>query len=596
MTFYLEGLAIIVILGVTAQWLAWRFNLPAIVLLLFFGFIAGPITRFLSPADLFGNLLSPIISFSVAIILFEGGLNLRLEELKTIRRVVFSLITVGAVITLFIIAASAHFIFNLDPAIAMLLGAILVVSGPTVIVPLLRHVRPLGRVASILRWEGIIIDPIGAMLAVLVFEAIMSGELQRGFVVASMGFAKTILIGGIIGYLGGKTLIVLLKKYWVPDFLSNPLSLTIVISVYALTNLFQAEAGLLAVTLMGITVANQKDVAVKQIIEFKESLRVLLIANLFIILAATLKIEDVHILNLRSLAFIALIIFIVRPAAVFLSTLKSDLSMKERFFIAAVAPRGIVAAAIASIFSMRLVEAGRFDAELMAPLTFLVIISTVIFYSVISAPLARKLGLAKPHPQGTLIVGAHPLARAVANALQKENFRVLLVDTNWINIAAARDEGLPSYYGSVISESAMEDLDLGGIGRILAMTSNDEVNSLAVLHFTKEFGRAEAYQLPHKGADVSEHLRGRMLFHQDANYAYLSERIAAGAVVKAFHLSPEFDYENFRASHTGIIPMFLISEGGELIVWTTDKKLSPQAEQMIISLIDQPAVQRTASA
>lgn len=587
MTIYVEGLAIIVVLGMVAQWLAWRFNLPSIFLLLILGFIAGPMTGFVDPDFLLGNLLYPIVSFSVAIILFEGGLNLSIRELKASGKAIRNLIIIGTIVTWFIASLAGHFILGLNIDLAMLLGAILVVSGPTVIVPLLRHVRPVGRAASILRWEGIIIDPIGAMLAVLVFEAIMAGEVQRGAALAFLGFFKTILIGGIAGFLGAKLLVILIKKYWIPDFLDNPIALTIVIGVYAISNIFQVESGLLAVTVMGIVVANQKDVAVKQIIEFKESLRVLLIANLFIILAAKLKYSDLAVFNLKSFTFVLILILIARPLAVFLSTLKTDLGLKERIFLSGVAPRGIVAAAVASIFGIRLADAGHLQAGFLAPLTFMVIISTVVIYSIIAAPLARLLKLAKPHPQGVLIAGAHPLGRAIAKSLQAENFQVLLVDNNWVNISAARREGLPAYYGSVLSEHATDEMDLGGIGRIFAMTSNDEVNSLATLHFIKEFGRAEVYQLPPKGSGVSEHLRGRLLFSEDANYTYLAERFAAGATIKNVQLTEAYSPESFEATYgKSAIPLFVVSKTGDLTVFTTDKKPVPSAGQILISLVD----------
>lgn len=586
MSIFIEGLAVIVVLGMVAQWLAWRFNLPSIFLLLILGFIAGPITGFVDPDLLFGNLLFPIVSFSVAIILFEGGLNLSLREFKASGSAIRNLITIGTLVTLLITSLAGHFILGLDAALAILLGAILVISGPTVIVPLLKHVRPVGRTASILRWEGIIIDPIGAMLAVLIFEAIMAGEVQRGAALAFVGFFKTILIGGIAGFLGAKLLVILIKKYWIPDFLDNPIALTIVVGVYAISNMFQVESGLLAVTVMGIVVANQKDVAVKQIIEFKESLRVLLIANLFIILAAKLRYADLEVFNLKSFIFVLVLILIARPLSVFLSTIKTDLSFKERLFLSCVAPRGIVAAAIASIFGIRLMEAGHTQAEFLAPLTFMVIISTVVIYSIGAAPIARFLKLAKPHPQGVLIAGAHSLGRAIAKALRAENFQVLLVDSNWTNISATRRDGLPAYYGSILSEHATDEMDLGGIGRILAITSNDEVNSLAALHFIREFGRAEVYQLLPKGTAVSEHLRGRLLFSEDTNYTYLAERFAAGATIKNIRLTEAYSPESFESTYgKSAIPLFLISKTGEIAVFTVDKKLTPSAGQILICLV-----------
>ncbi len=263
----LVGLAGIIILGIGAQWLAWRLRLPSILLLLLFGFAAGPATGFLDPDALLGDLLPPVVSLSVAVILFEGGLSLSFTELRQIGTVVRNLVSVGALVTWLVTAGAAHFILDLSAALAVLLGAILVVTGPTVIVPLLRHVRPVGPVNSILKWEGILIDPIGAMLAVLVFEAILAGGFQEATTLALTGVLNTVVIGGVNGVLGAMVLTFLLKRYWIPDFLHNAFSLMVVVGAFTASNVMQAESGLLAVIVMGMTLANQKMITVKHIVK-----------------------------------------------------------------------------------------------------------------------------------------------------------------------------------------------------------------------------------------------------------------------------------------------------------------------------------------
>ncbi|MFQ5798761.1 MAG: cation:proton antiporter, partial [Bacteroidota bacterium] len=325
----LIGLASIIVLGIVAQWLAWRLRLPSILLLLILGFIAGPVTGILNPDALLGDLLVPLVSVSVAVILFEGGLSLRIAELRETGSVVRNLISVGALVTWVISAGAAALILGLDFALAVLLGAILVVTGPTVIVPLLRQVRPVARVGSILKWEGILIDPMGAMLAVLVFEAILSGGFQEASTLAVMGVLKTVFIGGSVGALGAGVIILLLKRYWIPDYLHNAVSLMMVVSVFTASNFLQAESGLLAATLMGVVLANQKAVAVKHIIEFKENLRVLLISSLFILLAARLQVNDLNYIGASGLAFLGVLVLIARPAAVGLSALGSEMSWRE---------------------------------------------------------------------------------------------------------------------------------------------------------------------------------------------------------------------------------------------------------------------------
>lgn len=589
----LIGLASVIVLGIGAQWLAWRIHLPSILLLLIFGFLAGPVTGFLDPDALMGNLLFPVVSISVALILFEGGLSLRITELRTIGRAVRNLISIGALVTWFISAGAAHFILGLDIALSLLLGSIMVVSGPTVIVPLMRQVRPVRQLDSILRWEGILIDPIGAVLAVLIFEGILAGGFQGATAWAVTDFFKTVLTGGIAGMLGAGFMFLMLRRHWIPDFLQNPVSLMVVIGIFTASNLLRAESGLLSVTVMGIALANQKTVTVKHIIEFKESLRVLLIASLFIVLAARLKMNDLVNVSASSLVFLGVLMFIARPAAVALSTIRSRLSWRERLFLSCVYPRGIVAAAVASIFALRLTEAGYTQAKLLLPLTFLVIIGTVAIYGLSASPVARWLRVAQPNPQGVLVVGAHAWARDIAIAIQAQGYQVLLVDNNWANISAARTSGLPTYYGSILSEYKLDEIELGGIGHLLALTYNDAVNSLAALHFADIFGRKEVYQLPPQSNEVgrkeavSKHLRGRLLFGAGITYSYLSDRFAAGAVVKTTSLTEEFDYDAFQAFYgEEAIPLFLINETGALMLFTMDKPPKPRPGQTLISLVN----------
>jgi len=588
----LLGLASIIILGITAEWLAWRLRLPSILLLLVFGLVAGPVTGILSPDALFGDLLLPIVSLAVAIILFEGGLNLRLTELREIGGVVRNLVTVGIFVSWLVGSIAAYFILNIELSLAVLLGAILVVTGPTVIMPLLRQLRPSGQVGSTLKWEGIIIDPIGAILAVLIFEIIMAGGFQEATALVGISLLGTLLVGITIGILGAIIVVLLLRSYWIPDFLHSAVTLAMVVTAFTASDIVQPQSGLLAATMMGIALANQKTVSVRHIIEFKENLRVLLISGLFILLAARLQIDNLAHVGISSLAFIAVLMLIARPASVAISTLKSKFSWRERLFLSCLAPRGIVAAAISSVFALRLLEAGRPDAELLVPLTFVVVASTVAVYGLSASPVARWLQVADPNPQGVLIIGGHTWARAIANALQAEGYKVLIVDANWANISAARMAGLPTFYANILSQYALDEIELGGIGRLLALTYDDEFNSLAVLQFANVFGRAESYQLVSESEQnsnkksVSEHLHGRDLFGAGITYTQLSDRFFKGATTKTTTLTTEFDYGAFQ-SHYGdsAIPLFLVDHNGILKIFTMDSSLKPQPGQKLISFI-----------
>ncbi len=591
----LIGVAAILVLGIAAQWLAWRIHLPSILLLLLFGFFAGPVTHFINPDELMGDLLFPVVSLSVAIILFEGGLTLRFAELREIRRAVRNLITIGAVVTWVIASTSAHFILDLELSLAVLLGAILIVTGPTVVIPLLRHVRPVARLGSVAKWEGIMIDPIGATMAVLVFEAILVGGFQEATSVAVFGLLRTVIVGLLVGAAGAALMVLLLRRYWIPDFLQNSVTLMVVVAVFALSDEIQPESGLLTVTLMGILLANQRFVPVKHIIEFKENLRVLLISSLFILLSARLDFEQLTTtLGWNSFLFVAVVILVARPASVLASTYKSRLDWRERIFLAWLAPRGIVAAAVASVFSLRLAEAGFAQADQLISVTFLIIVVTVALYGLTAKPLARALGVAQKHPQGFLIMGGHSWGLQIAQTLQDLSIPVVVVDSNWNNIQKARMAGLPTYYGNILAEYAMDEIELNGIGRLLAMTPNDEANSLACLHFIEVFSRAEVYQLsPHAELGAHEdgsthHLLGRLLFSGRATYNRLKERFDGGATVKATKLTESFDIERYRALYgERALPLFRVSETGQVTVFAGDHTPGLRPGHTLVALVEE---------
>jgi len=591
----LVGLATILVLGIGAQWLAWRVSLPAILLLLIFGFIAGPVTGFIDPNEIFGNLLLPLVSVSVAIILFEGGLSLKFSEVKAVTGVIRNLVTIGVLVSWILTSVISYLIFGLGIQISVLLGAVLVVTGPTVIIPLLRHIRPSGRVGSIMKWEGIIIDPIGAVLAVLVFEVIISVGLEQATTLVLVSIFKTILIGAVLGLAGAKLVIVILKRHWVPDYLQNPVSLMIVVFVFVCSNVVQIESGLLTVTIMGIALANQRWVSIKHIVEFKENLRVLFISSLFIILSARLTLDELsYAVTLKGLLFLVLMILLVRPVSIFVSTYFSDLNIKEKLFLSWMAPRGIVAAAVASVFALRLVDAGYEQAERIVDITFLIITGTVAIYGLSAFQVAKRLGLAKPNPEGILMVGAHNWARSIAKFLHDNGFQVTLVDSNWGNVSAARQEGLKSYYQNILIEDLSEDIELDGIGRLLAVTPNDEVNSLAALHFIEDFGRSQVYQLPKVSKfsakteeSIPQHLRGRLLFGPEATFSYLDQKFASGATLKKTPLTGEFSYESFKELYGDkALPMFIIRKDNTLSVLASDTTPKPMPGQFLISLVD----------
>ena len=596
------AIAIVFVLGVGSQWIAWRIRIPSILLLLLAGIAAGPIASMirggeplLNPDDLFGDLLLPLVSLSVGLILYEGGLTLRFSEITTVKSVIRRLVTLGALVTWALATMAGGVLLGLDWQLAALLGGILVVTGPTVIGPLLTHIRPQGKVGPVLRWEGIVIDPIGALLAVLIFEVILAGGFQDAAGATLHALMMTILVGGGLGVIAAVLFAQLLKRYLIPDSLQNPVSLLLVVLVFVVSGEIQHESGLLATTVMGMVLANYRGVNVHHILEFKENLRVLLISALFVVLGARMSPEELTSIGWPSLFFVVFLIVVVRPASVWIATLRSGLKRNERIFLALVAPRGIVAAAVASVFALSLQQHEGLDIEdagMLVPHTFAVILGTVAFYGLAAGPIARKLGLSTPNPQGLLIVGAPAWARELAVVLRDQGFRVLLTDTNYGHIRAARLAGLNAVYGNVLSEETVENLELAGIGRVLAMTPNDEVNTLVSLRFMRIFDRSQVYRLAamstgKRDRKESSDTPGRPLFADDATYAALSSRLGSGWVVKVTTLSEEFTFEDYRTLYgTSTIILFVITEDKKLSIVNAEREPDPQPGQKVVAVVN----------
>ncbi len=593
-------LASVLALGIAAQWVAWRLKLPAIVLLLLFGVLLGKVANTHSTEG--QEMFFAMVSLAVGIILFEGGLTLNFREIKETRGVVFGLVSVGLVITWLLTSFFAYKVGGFSQEMSYLLGAMLTVSGPTVVLPLLRHVQPVRRIGSLAKWEGIVNDPIGAVLAALVFELVLHGQADEsiaGHSLVVMG--RTLFYALVLSGLGALVTLQLLRRYLVPDYLQNPFILSLVLLIFSISNHVQPESGLVTVTLMGVILANQSSVAMRHIIEFKENLRVLLISTLFIVLASkiTIDMEAIRTLGWESVGLLALIILVVRPIAVFVSTLGSGLNWRERVFLSWIHPRGIVAAAVSSLFALEFTRALEPDNPLVLEanrfllMTFFVIIGTVTVYGLTLGPLARRLGLSGANPQGILFAGASPAVREIALAVQAEGLPVLLVDTNPRNNANARMAGLPMAYASIGSEFVQEEIDLGGIGRLLAMTPNDEVNTLAAQGFVERFGRAEVYQLAtaetssERTERVGGYLRGRILFNQPVTLEQLQQRLASGSTIKKTTLTEGFTFEDFLARYgESTLLLFCFQENGDLEIATDEKDMQPKPGQKLIALVE----------
>jgi len=448
----------------------------------------------------------------------------------------------------------------------------------------LKQIRPKGRVGSILRWEGIVIDPVGAILAVLVFDFIIGSNAGE----IALAIFLTLLVGLGIGWLAAQIMVELYRRYLVPDSLQNPITLGFVLAAFAISNMIQPESGLLTVTVMGIVMANQRRFDIHHIVEFKETLQVLLLSSLFILLSARMTPDDLLSIGVPTLIFVLIIIVVERPLAVLFSTWGSDLTWQERTFVSWMAPRGIVAASVASIFAIELTEAGYEEASILLPITFAVIIGTVVTYSFTSGLVARRLGLAEKNPQGVLMVGAAPWIREVAREIKTAGYRVIVSDTNAENISRAKQDGIEVYFGNILSEMAQDEINFGGIGRLVALTSNHEVNALAGEHFQTTFGSENVFALQQRESEerdrLSMHLGGRTVFPPDTTPEIIRRRYMSGARVMTVTVKSVQAVQN--AIPDAILPLFTMPDDDRLLVWTEEDAPALRQGVRIIGLVE----------
>jgi NhaP-type Na+/H+ or K+/H+ antiporter len=581
----------IMIAGFACQYLAWRVRLPAILFLLVAGLVAGPVLGWIDTDALFGDLLVPLVSIAVAIILFEGSLTLKFSDLGSHGTVVRNLVTVGVLITWIAAGFAAYIILGWDLYIAALFGAIVTVSGPTVVVPLLRSVRPKHSVGSVLKWESILIDPLGAILGLLVFEFVLASQAATGIRHALETLVIMSLAGAATGALGGYLFGLALRRRHVPDYLREFAAVAAVMSVFGAAEAIRGESGLLAVTVMGIWLANMRDVDIDDVVGFKESLTLMLVAGLFILLAARLNIDALLSIGLGAVIIILLLQLVVGPLRALVSSIGSSLGIRERLFLGWVFPRGIVAAAISALFSLRLEANGYANADGLVPLVFAVIIGTVVIQSLTTRTVARWLGVAEPEPTGVLIVGGNSLALAIGKAMSDAGLRVVITDTNWSNIRKARMNGLSVWYGSAVSGYADANLDLTGIGNLLAVSRRAGLNELACVRYAREFGRDHVYTLAdaatarHEKHKVSGEQVGRILFDGEILLRDLVVEITRGAGLKTTTLTDEFDFDDYKKEYPDAKVIFAIDPDEKIHFRVSDAPLEPKAGWSVTSLL-----------
>ncbi|KMK67396.1 sodium/proton antiporter, CPA1 family [Puniceibacterium sp. IMCC21224] len=499
------GFALVGSLGVGSQWLAWRLRLPAIVLMLLAGLLAGPVFGLLNPSRDFGTLMSPIIAIAVAIILFEGGLTLNLKSLRDATVGVRRLVLVGAPLGWITSALALHYVAGLGWQSSAVFGGIMIVTGPTVIAPLLRQARLRRRPAALLQWEAIVNDPIGALAAVLAFEVVIVLQTATGAGSAVVDMVLGIVFASLLGLAAGWGVARAFAHGYVPEYMKVPVLFVAVLAVFAVSDTALHESGLLAVTLMGLFIANADLPSYAGLRRFKEQATVLLVSGVFILLAADMTRETLFSLDFSTLAFVVVVILIARPLSVLTALAFSDVPWRERVLVAFTGPRGVVLVAVAGLFGERLASLGVEDGARIPSLAFALVAASVLLHGFTLTPFARMLGLTAATTPGVLLVGGSPWTVALAKALQKMELPVIISDPNRSHLRAARDTGIDTFYGDILSEAAEDRLDLMRYETIIAATDNDAYNTLVATDLAPEFGRANVFQLRRAAGHHSRH-------------------------------------------------------------------------------------------
>ncbi|MFC4221763.1 cation:proton antiporter [Flagellimonas marina] len=591
-------LAGIIILGIIAQWVAWRFKLPAILPLILIGLLVGPISTLYTEDG--SKLIEPIwngdkglfpgeglyyfVSLAISVILFEGGLTLKRAEISNVGPVITKLITIGTVVTFFGAGVAAHYIFGLSWQISFLFSGLIIVTGPTVITPILRNIPLKKDVSTVLKWEGILIDPIGALVAVLVFEFISVGEGQAFTQTALVEFGKIILFGTTFGFTFAHALAFAIKRDFIPHYLLNVVSLSTVLLVYVESDLFAHESGLLAVVVMGMVLGNMNLPNLKELLYFKESLSVLLISILFILLAANINISDMELIyNWDTVALFAVIVFIIRPLGVFLSAHGSNLKFNEKLFIGWVGPRGIVAAGIASLFGSKLILRGEPGAEYITPLVFMIVLGTVLLNATTARIFAKLVGVFLKKSEGILIIGASKLSRLIANYLRKNNRHVVLIDNNQTNVDKAKKLGLEAITANIFSDTLADNIELNDMGYLMALTGNSDINKFAIDKFQKQFGENGAFRLVNTEEvnDPQNNPKEGLFSHTD-DFIKLMDTVRKYPAIHEIDLKDKEHYDKLidtSQEEGDIIPVFTKHPNGSIeIIPANSKDFQPKGE------------------
>ncbi|SLN14221.1 K(+)/H(+) antiporter NhaP [Roseovarius gaetbuli] len=585
--------ALVGALGVGAQWLAWRLRMPAIVLMLLAGLAVGPGLGLFDPARDIGPLMGPMVAIAVAIILFEGGLTLNIHSLRGAAEGVWRLVLIGAPVGWLGSTLALHYAAGLEWSIAAVFGGIMIVTGPTVIAPLLRQARLTRRPAQLLQWEAIVNDPVGALAAVLAFEVVLVLNTSETAASAVWAMARGITIAIALGLAAGWGLSRVFRDGKVPEYMKVPVLFAVLLGVFALSDGVLHESGLLTVTVMGVYIANADLPSYAELRRFKEHATVLLVSGVFILLAASMNLEALALLDARAAIFVVVTILLVRPLTVLLSLIGTKLPLNERLLVAFTGPRGVVLVAVAGLFGERLVALGFEDAARLTPLAFALVAATVVLHGFSLRPMGQLLGLAGQGTPGVIITGGSQFATSLGRALQAIEVPVLISDPNRSRLRSAREAGLPTFFGDILSEAAEHGVEIMNFGRILAVSDNDAYNTLVATDLAPEFGRDNVFQLRRAKQEHARHalpasLGGRIILGDLGHYE-LAKRMTEGWSVRTTTLSETYDFDAWQADNPEAVILAELNSSGALTFITSETKPKWASGHSVIAVARGPA-------
>lgn len=592
----MEQAALIIItvilgLGIFSQWLAWRIQWPSIVIMSIAGLLIGPVLGLVNPKEALGELYSPMISLAVAIILFEGSSSLDIREIKGISKSVFRIVTGGAFLAWIGGSLAAHFIAGLNLEVAFIIGGLFVVTGPTVIIPLLRQAKLKPRTAAVLKWEGIIVDPAGPLLALFAYQVIKVLTYEHLYFHHLWTFFLGALVAVLLGYIIGLAVSVMVSKGLVPEYLKSPIILSFVLICFTVGEVVMHETGMLAVTVMGLTLGRTKKYvsSIGSISHFVENITVLLTSTIFILLTSSLTRETINdVFTLPIIGFVIVMLFIVRPLSIWISTIGTELTSVEKLLIGWIAPRGIVALTVSGYFASILLEDGYEGASILIALTFALVIITVCAHGFTIGPLAKKLGLASTEPPGILIVGASSFSVALADQIKQMGVPVIIIDSSADRLRPAKMKGIRTHQGEILAEHIQYDIDLTQYETLLSLTGDAAYNALVCQSHIPEFGYQNTFALPVKQTTQVNHkelpmaLKAHLLFGEKAIFTELNRKINIGYSLKSIKIDKKDKIQKDNLPE-GVTPLFIKKKNDILTFVTLKSRLAlEEGDELVV--------------